>query len=278
MRFLSTLIFLAALGYGFYWVNTHHPDLKHKALEMLHTGTVHALEARFTAKQVMDKEQRILLKDAQHRYTEPTLKFHPYILMEVKFTNENFHTEEGVMLWDLTDGEMILDTRSWEKTHGFADCINANADRYEYQILTTIAKNGGKVDQQTLLSALKLEPPLFEAWLDRAYKKKLIVKHGNQYRIHLHHPIINVKPSTYIEEPLVTKNCKHSELISRRYSPSQIKKAAEAAFGADFAIRTTQDVFLPIYCVTVQNPDGSHHTTHWNALNGKRIYHSNLIE
>ncbi|MCB1109693.1 MAG: hypothetical protein KDK64_01830 [Chlamydiia bacterium] len=278
MRFLSTLIVLGALGYGAYYLNNTQPELKHKALEMINTGTFHTLEARFTARQIMEKERLNLLKDTEHRYSDPTLRFHPYLLMEVKFTNKDFQTEEGIILWDLIDGEMVLDTRNWDKTHGFADCINAGADRYEYKILTTIAESGGQADRQSLMSTLSMEPHLLEAWLDRARKKKLVVQHGNHYRIHLHDPLVNVRPSTFIADPLVTKSCKHSERLNRRYTPSQIKKAAEAAFGSDFAIRTTRDVFLPIYSITVQNPDGSLHTSHWNALNGKQISHANLIE
>jgi hypothetical protein len=278
MRFLTTLIILGGLGYGAYWLNTVHPELKHQAIEMINMGTFHALEARFTANQIMENERLTLLKDSDHRYHTPTLCFYPYLLMEVKYTTPSDETEEGVILWDLIDGEMVLDTCSWEKTHGFADCINAKADKYEYHILTTISQNGGKADRQKLMNALNMERHLFETWMERARKKKLIVQHGNDYRIHLHQPMVTVSPSTRIREPLVTKTCKHSERISRRYSPSQIKKAAEAAFGGDFAIRSIRDVFLPIYGITVQNPDGSVHTTHWNALNGKRMNHSHLIE
>jgi len=278
MRFLSTLIVLGGLGYGAYYINNTQPELKHKALEMINTGTFHTFEARFTARQIMEKERLTLLQGAEHRYSEPTLRFHPYLLMEVKFTNPRFQTEEGIILWDLIDGEMVLDTNTWEKTHGFADCINAKADRYEHKILTTINENGGKADRQTLMSSLNMETHLVEAWIDRARKKKLVVQHGNHYRIHLHDPIISVRPSTLIADPLVTKNSKHSERLNRRYTPSQVRKAAEAAFGADFAIRTTRDVFLPIYSISVQNPDGSLQTSHWNALNGKQITHANLIE
>ena len=56
MRFLSTLIFLGGLGYGAYYLNNTQPELKHKALELMNTGTFHTLEARFTARQIMEKE------------------------------------------------------------------------------------------------------------------------------------------------------------------------------------------------------------------------------
>jgi hypothetical protein len=52
---------------------------------------------------------------------------------------------------------------------------------------------------------------------------------------------------------------------------------SRAAFGNDFAIRRTIDLFLPVNCIVVQNPDGSIHTSHWNALNGKQI-HSHFVD
>ncbi|NGX51502.1 MAG: hypothetical protein K1060chlam2_01368 [Chlamydiae bacterium] len=269
MRFLSTLIILCALGYGVYWVNNNQPELKYKALEMINTGTIHALEANFSAKQIMDREELA---------AEPHLKFHPYLLMEVKYTTRDLDTEEGVILWDLIYGEMVIDTRTWDTTHGFADCINANADRHEYKILMTIAQNRGRADKLTLMSALNLEESLLDSWIERAKKKKLIVQQGTTYRIHLHQPLIDVKPSTYSSHPFVTKSFKHSERIPSRYSSRQIIRAAEAAFGTDFAIRNSHEVYLPIYSISLKKKNGSRQTTHWNGLNGKRIYHSNLIE
>ena len=46
---------------------------------------------------------------------------------EVKYTTSDDKTHESIMLWDLTDGEMVINTKNWEKTHGFGDCITADA-------------------------------------------------------------------------------------------------------------------------------------------------------
>jgi hypothetical protein len=59
--------------------------------------------------------------------------------------------------------------------------------------------------------------------------------------------------------------------VKKRYRSSQIETIAKAAFGNDFAIRKTTEIFLPVYSIVVQNPDGSQMTTYWNALNGKRL-------
>lgn len=263
MRFITTLIILGGLGYGGYWVHTNKPEYKHKALEMIYTSSVNVLEPRYSEGQIIEKEKL--------GYVETELLLHPYLLMEVKYSLKDTKTEEGVILWDLIDGEMVTNTQNWDKTHGFADCITAHADWHEYMILKTIAQNKGKADRQTLMNSLKLDSNLLSAWLDRAQKKKLIVQHNNLYRIHLSEPQIDVKPATSTSIPLVTKSQKHSELMTRRFTSKQIVKASEAAFGSDFAIRSTQEIFLPIYSITIKNSDGSLQTTHWNAFNGKVV-------
>ena len=54
-------------------------------------------------------------------------------------------------------------------------------------------------------------------------------------------------------------------------SSSQIQKIAKAAFGDDFTVRNTTEVYLPVYSIEVLNPDGSTFTTYWNALTGDRM-------
>ena len=70
MRLLSTIITLAILGYGGYWVNTNHPEVKGKVLDYINNGTFHTLEARFTAQQIMEMNRKILLKDERHKFLE----------------------------------------------------------------------------------------------------------------------------------------------------------------------------------------------------------------
>ena len=66
--------------------------------------------------------------------------------------------------------------------------------------------------------------------------------------------------------------------MPKRFRTSQIETTAKAAFGNDFAIRKTTEIFLPVYSIVVQNPDGSQMTTYWNALNGKKLSASFHIE
>lgn len=271
MRILFTLFSLGAACYGLWWLTTTKPEVKSKVEEILHTGTFNTLEIRYTANQIMDVNRRHLLKDNRHRFLESSMKFYPYLLLEVKYAISDKKTREGVILWDLTDGEMVIDTKQWEKTHGFGDCINANTDRHEFRIINTLALKGGSADREALVKILHVENDVLDAWIESCRRKKLIVQTGNRYRLHLESPHLKTIPATKLDERLVTKPQRNADRISSRYSLSQIEKITRAAFGNEFAIRKTTDIYLPVHCIVVQNPDGSIHTSLWNALNGKRL-------
>lgn len=278
LRIVSSIITLAALGYGSYWVNLNHPEITSKALEFINSSRFHTLEARYSAKQIMDLHKRELLKDDKHRYLEPLVKFSPYLLMEVKYSHTDNHTGEGIILWDLQDGEMVIHTKHWEKTHGFSDCINSAIEKNEFKIINLIAQKGGMVERDQLYRYLHLESETLNPWVESCRRKKLVVQTGNQLRIHLQNPRLNVKPETIIDDRLVTKSYNNADRVKKRFSHSQIKRLAEAAFGQDFAIRNTMEVYLPIYAITVENPDGSVHTSYWNAINGRSLPFTSMIE
>jgi hypothetical protein len=271
MRILFTLLSLGAACYGLWWLTSTKPEVKNKVEEILHTGSFNTLEIRYTANQIMDANRKHLLKDNRHRFLEPSMKFYPYLLLEVKYTVSDKKTREGVILWDLIDGEMVTDTKQWEKTHGFGDCINANTNPHEFKIINTLAYKGGSADREVLVKTLHVENETLDSWIESCRRKKLIVQSGNRYRLHLENPNLKTLPTTKLDERLVTKPQRNTDRIPSRYSLSQIEKITRAAFGNEFAIRKTTDIYLPVHCIVVQNPDGSIHSSLWNALNGKPL-------
>ena len=271
MRILFSLLTLGAACYGLWWVLGTHPDVKSKVEEILNTGSFHTLEIRYTANQIMEANRKRLLRDNRHKFLEPSMKFYPYLLLEVKYPSSIKKTKEGVILWDLIDGEMVIDTKQWEKTHGFGDCINANTDRHEFRVINALAHKGGSADRDALSQALHVENDVLDAWIESCRRKQLIVQSGNHYRLHLEKPSLKIIPSTKLDERLVTKPHRNADRIPNRYSLSQIEKITKAAFGNEFAIRKTTDIYLPVHCIVVQNPDGSIHISHWNSLNGRRL-------
>lgn len=278
MRNVTILVTMLLLGLGGFWSWIYFPSFRSKIEDFLSSGTFQTLEVRYSAEAIMDAHRKELLKDNDHVYLEPTLKFVPYLLMEVKYNRTQDKTGEGVILWGLYDGEMVINTSTWETTHGFTDCIASNASKQEFKIINALASRGGHWDREGLSKFLNLENHVLDGWVDSLRNKSLIVQNGNQYRLHLQNPKMQVIPETRLEQWLVTKSTKHAQRVKKRYRTSQIETTAKAAFGNDFAIRKTTEIFLPVYSIIVQNPDGSLMHSYWNALNGKRISKPFTIE
>ncbi|MBJ7448846.1 MAG: hypothetical protein JHC93_00625 [Parachlamydiales bacterium] len=276
MRILISLLVMCATAAGGWYLWNQNSDVRNFIQSHLDSGNFSTLEVRYTADQIMALHKPELLKTSNYSYLEPTLKFYPYALLDVKYSNHHDATHEGVILWGLEDGEMVLETANWTKTHGIEDCINSRADKTDYRFIFALSKTGGRADRSRLLDALHVESEVLDSMAESCRKKKLIVQQGNEYRLHFHRPLIQHVPETKLDHWLVTMPYKNAERIGSQYSLSQIKETAYNLFGNDFTVRNIVEIYLPVYSITVQNPDGSRFTTHWNALNGKRFTNSSV--
>lgn len=272
MRLLYTLFTLAVGGYGLFWALEKNPELKHKAEELLDFRTTSALELRYDAHQVMDHHSRELLKEKGARFLEPELKFFPYLLMEVKYCDSENQTKESLILWDLTDGEMVVDTKTWEKTHGFADCIASKAQEHELKILGILSKSEGSASLETLQTKLGVDLPVLEMMLKSCLRKNLIIPTDlGDYRIHLQNPKLRTIPETIWHEQLTTRSQKRAQRAKGHFQKRQIEKMAKMAFGQHFSIRKSTEIYLPIHRIVVQDPEGAIRTHHFNALSGEEL-------
>ena len=278
MRFLSLITSAIFAIFIFMWVWFNYPETRVYISKIANNKNFNTLEVRYSAETIMDKYRKELLKDSNHTYLEPDLRFHPYLLMEVKYNRSSDKTGEGVILWSLVDGEMVINTASWEMTHGFKDCIGYGADKDDFKIINTLASKGGSLDRESISKILNVDADVLDQWLDGCRRKSLIVQTGNNYRLHFQNPKIQVLPETKIDQSIVTKSGKYKARITKRIRSSQIESIARSAFGDGFAIRKKTEIFLPVYSIVVQNPDGSLTTTYINALNGKKLSQSHHIE
>ncbi|MBN9377457.1 MAG: hypothetical protein BGO14_10215 [Chlamydiales bacterium 38-26] len=270
-KIIFFVLCLALLGAG-WWFWTNNPDLKNTLTSYVENGEFQTLEARYTPQQIMDSHQSELLGDKNHQYLEPQYKYHPYVLMEVKYTSDK-KTREGVILWSLVDGEMVLNTENWERTHGFEDAINAKTTKEEFKILNALARsNIGARSKEELLGELQLDADIVNPWIESALDKQLITRKGNVFQLHFENPKILVTPQTKFNRLLVSKPYSYSQRVPEKYSVSQVEKIAKAAFGNDFSIRRMTEVYLPVYGIYVENPDGSTTITYWNAVTGQMIH------
>lgn len=271
MRIFTICFIFLALGCGLYYSWDRFPNILLSIDDKIYLKTFRTLEVRYLPDQIIHQHRKELLKNEDYSLLEPKLTFYPYLFMEVKFTKDLHSTEEGVLLWGLTDGEIVTDTGTWEKTHGFEDCLIAKATQNDFKVLKALADAGGVLDHQSIYQKFKVDSEVIDTWIESCRKKKLVVVLANKIRLHFQNPKLKTFPITRLEEPLVGIPSRNLSRAQKRYSASQIRKLALIAFGNDFAIRKMGELFLPVYSISIQNPDGSVLTTHWNALTGKRM-------
>lgn len=256
MKRLLFLLFLAALLGGSYYLWNRSDSISLPIGE----STFRTLEMRYTAERLMEAHKKELLKDNYHAFGEPELLFVPHLLMDVKYTTEQGATSDGLLLYSLSDGEMVLCTDTWTKSHGLADCLDAKVNAEEFELLLALNKAPLAQDQ---LSGNKA--------LEGCLKKKLAVLHDNMVRLHVKAPLFAKAPVTDFQEGIVSLSISQPEKVPEHYSTSLVKNFITKVFGADVAIRSCEKVYLPIHELTVQNPDGSLYKTYWNALTGAPV-------
>lgn len=270
-RSIYIILLLVCLGAGGWWFSNSQSNVRDAIDQYVGNGELLTFKARYTADQIMEKQRHTLLADNQHTFREPVVKFYPYLLIETKYAYPDKKTREGIMLWGLVDGEIVLDTESWEQTHGFEDAIVANASTNDFKVMKALAKHQKGLTRDQLQNELHLDEETLNPWLNSARQKQLVVLTGDEFQLHFQDPKILVYPQTKIKEDFVTKPYHYSQCVSRKYSRGQVEKTAEAAFGSALTLRNVSEVFLPVHCLEVLNPDGSVLTSYWNALTGQRI-------
>src|ERR1700733_10762402 len=270
MRFSSTLVIAATAGICSWWL-LNYTSVGDAIQAYVENGEFLTLEARYSSEHLIQTKRATLLPGEQYIFQEPSLKFYPFLLMEVKYPQPSGKTKEGAILWSMVDGEMVIRTTTWQQTHGFEDAINARANQFDFLILNTLAAHHGALIVQKLQILLNVDDSAMKKMLESVLSKHLVVMRGNEVALHFQNPQFHVIPNTKINQSLATKPYNHEQRISKRYTQNQIESIAKAAFGKDFAVRNSKVVFLPIYRIEVLNPDGSLTTSFWNALTGQRV-------
>lgn len=271
-RYFTSIVFLALIAAGGWWLwqSDSLMDWKDRALQYIDNHEILTLEARYLPEQIAAAHRQELSSDDQRIHENTVLKYYPYLLLDVKYTDGN-KTREGVLLWGLSDGEIVLNTDTWETTHGFRDCLECQATRSDFKIIQTLARRQGAMGVEELRRELQLEPEVIEQWIVGAKQKNLIVQKGTLLQLHFENPKLLVTPQTRINQHLVSKPLGEGQKVPRTYSRNQVMTTAKTAFGNNFAIRSEQEVFLPVYSLEVRNPDGSSQRSEWNAITGQRI-------
>jgi hypothetical protein len=224
---------LLIAGFGFWSLQKETiRNWKEQALNYIDNRDIITLEARFLPEKILDEHLRELVGKDNKSLRQTTLKYYPYLLLDIKYTDDQ-KTREGVLLWGLNDGEVVLNTDNWESTHGFYDCLECQASRTDFKLIHALGKKHGSSSIEELQRELKIEREIVENWIEEAKKKHLIVQKGAQINLHFENPKLVFNPQTKVKHPLVSKPFQEGEKATRKFNRSQILALAHAAFGND---------------------------------------------
>lgn len=271
MRKALFLLLFSGAAVGAYLYYFQDSLLEESIVQYVENGDFLTLEAVMSPHDILLNHSSELKLDDQHIAKEPTLFFAPYLLLEIKHANNHKWTRENKILWSQLDGEMVLDTATWETSHGYKDAIDAKATRVNFKVMQALASHGGRMTRDQLQKALHLEKDQLDPWIQSTLKKHLIYENNGELFLHLENPRLPPNPQTKVSNTIVKRPYEGTKRLARHYSRRDIEQIAQAAFGPAFAIRDIQPFYLPVYCIEIQNPDGSTLCTYWNAITGTRI-------
>ncbi len=272
---LIKLLAILLVASGTYFLYMHQRAWLHEFISQADAEeSITCFEATIIPEDLQKKSAKTLLKNEKYSWGESHFIYLPCLLVDAKYSQEQQRsTQSGKMLWDLSAGELILDTNTFAKTAGFEDCLSSKVNAEDFRILNLLAKHQGSVSKDIVLRELGYDDDLAFQRIQDLRKKKLIATSNDTLRIHVENPLFRVEPKSNITLPFVTREVLRGQLIPTRFNQHELIDMIKVAFGSDLGIRSTKIVFLPIIQLKILNPDGSKRTTHWNAITGKEIIH-----
>jgi hypothetical protein len=269
MKTFFLLLVFAALGCAGYYGYLHRNEVE----EFLPSteDTIDTFENAVSPEEVLSRHAKSLLPTKQHVIGSTTLIFCPHLFLQIKYSPDGRTTIGSSMLWNLIDGELVVDTNSFDETQGFSDCLSSQAGADDFRILHLLSKRGA-LSKEQISQELGTDSQVVCDRIDDLHKRHLVIVANDIVRIHVESPLLKIDPSTAITRPLVQRKITKSDKLSPLFSKKDIEYLVKSAFGQDVAIRTSRFVFVPLYEVQIQNPDGSIRKTFWNAVSGKELW------
>ena len=264
------LCLIVLIGVGAFWAYRHKERLEQMVYSKDHEDTIETFETAIQPEELLARQSRLLLTP-QHSFGTVSLLFAPHLLLNVKYSLDGKTSKACTALWDLTDGELVLNTNNFDHSQGFADCLVSEASADDFRILHTLAIRGGALSKEMICKELGGDDSVICERIENLKKRHLVIVSNDIVRIHVESPLIKLEPATLITRPFVQRTIIYKSLLNAQYTIADIESLVQAAFGSDLAIRSTRLVFIPIYEIQVNNPDGSIRKTLWNAISGKEV-------
>lgn len=207
------------------------------------------------------------------------LMFVPHTLMQVRYPGDETTkkgttpvSQEGAILWNLVEGEIVLNTSSWTCSKGLRECLLLKAKTQDIRVMQTLAALGGSASKETLSHALSLKNIPADKVIKECFKKKLIFLKDNHVTSHLPQSHLIRGCTTVLQaQPVWLQRPKGSSICTPHYSSEEVQKLTKRMFGSNFIILESSSVYMPVYKVAMKASDSSVRLEYVNAVTGKKL-------
>ncbi len=273
-------IFVIVVVLATLYISTSHPQalisIKNRidaftSRFMMKESTVVTFEMKYNEDEITSF---VLKKLPSEKYNigQTRLLYSPCLLVDVKHIGgSGKSTEESSMVWDLMDGELFISLDTFQATSGFRDCLTSQANLDDFRMLHLLSEEGGMLTKEKLIRLSGIDDDTASSVIESLRKRHLVTIQHDLVRLHVKNPFFSVEPSTSITKPFVQKTIPTVNMVTESFSRKSIEKLIQHAYGKDVAILDSEFVWIPIWEVDINNPDGSTRRTFWNGLSGKEI-------
>lgn len=235
-----------------------------------HESEIMTFEMRYDEEAITQLVMKKLPSNKYNIKNENHLLYTPYLIVDVKHLDKKRQsTEESTMIWDLLEGEMVVSFDSFQVTSGFRDCMTSQASLDDFRFLHLLNEQSGSMTKENLIALSGFDDETASSIIDSLKKRHLITIQNNIVRLHVKNPLFGLPPKTEIKEPFVYRKISTKEMIPEIYSKKTVENMIRSAYGKDIAILDTAYLWIPVWEVDIENPDGSIRKTFWNALTGQ---------
>ncbi|WP_108623957.1 hypothetical protein [Candidatus Similichlamydia epinepheli] len=194
----------------------------------------------------------------------------PYIELKVKYSPKPLTTEEKMALWSLHNGEMVVSTKTWQKTHGLGDCLRGKVGVEEMRLLKELVRKRRPTSLDQLIKQTHTPEEMKQASLivDRCLEKGLLIKKNSLLQIHIKQPKWPNKPFTDTNRSLSYAPCDNFLAFRAQFSDKEIARLMEVLFeDQQLKVQSYRMIFVPIYLMMFEQK-GERKTIYLNGLTG----------
>lgn len=179
----------------------------------------------------------------------------PHIVVEIKVVNQRQEVETIHQLWDLSDGEVVLNTGKWKKTKGLEDLMMSNIDNNTYRIALALAHKDMPMTTEDISKETGIDLQEVRIAIEKSKSLDVFFVNNNEVRLAINSPILPDFPATDNISLLLStvnyasKNAKIKEEVHKE--EKIIELLNKKLFGNNYKVKSIKKLYIPVTQVII---------------------------